>query len=421
MPHTRPEILVLAHRVPYPPDKGDRIRTFNILKFLSRRVQIHLACLADEPVEPQILTALSAYCARIATVPVGSMGRWGRALLSFARGRTVTEGAFHVPELVRLIRTWSRDCRFDVTFASSSSMTPYLRAPETREIPAVVDLVDVDSQKWFDYAQSCRGPRSWLYSLEGQRLRRLEVDIARWARAVTLTADAEATLYRQFCPHGPTHAITNGVDLEYFRANPEGIDTEQSDSCVFVGALDYRPNVDGAVWFCREVWPQVLSRCPTARISLVGRRPTPEVRALHTLPGVTVVGQVPDVRPYLTRAAVTVVPLRLARGVQNKVLESLAMARATVASPQPLAGLAAKPDVHLIRAETPAEWVKALVRLFGDPHRRRQLGLAGRSYVEEYHNWDRCLEPFANLFGLHPNLPDRHQGASEYVSAALEL
>jgi sugar transferase (PEP-CTERM/EpsH1 system associated) len=396
----RPNILFLAHRVPYPPDKGDRIRSFHLLQFLSERAAVHLACLADEPVEPGVREVLSAHCLRSAVVPVGKMGRWSRALEALARGRTATEGAFHVPELYRVVRAWAAECRFDGVVATASSLTPYLRRPELQAVPAVVDFVDVDSQKWLDYAQVSGGLWAWLYRLEGRRLRRLETDVARWARAVTLVAEAEAALYRQFCPDGPVHVVTNGVDLEYFEPPAEACGGEESAGCVFVGALDYRPNVDGAVWFCREVWPQVRSRCPTARLSLVGRRPTPEVRRLATLPGVTVVGQVPDVRPFLARAAVTVVPLRIARGVQNKILESLAMGKATVASPQPLAGLQAEPGIHLLAAATPAEWVEALVSLFGDPQRRRQLGNAGRRYVEEHHRWGQCLAPFGPLLGL---------------------
>jgi sugar transferase (PEP-CTERM/EpsH1 system associated) len=400
----QPNVLFLAHRVPYPPDKGDRIRSFNILKFLSQRAAVHLACLADEPVAPETLEALSAHCVRLAVVPVSEMGRWGRTLWALARGRTATEGAFHVPQLRRVVRTWTESCRFDVVFATASSLTPYLRRPELRAVPAVVDLVDVDSQKWLDYAETSRGPRAWLYRLESRRLRRLEMGVARWARAVTLVAEAEAALYRQFCPDGPTYAVTNGVDLEYFKPQPEDAgEREDNAGCVFVGALDYRPNVDGAVWFCREVWPQVLSRCPRAQLALVGRKPAPEVRCLAALHGVSVVGQVPDVRPYLAKAAVTIVPLRIARGVQNKVLESLAMAKATVASPQPLAGLKAEQGIHLLAATTPAEWVAALVDLFSNPQRRRHLGRAGRRYVEEHHHWERCLAPFAALLGLPAN------------------
>jgi glycosyltransferase involved in cell wall biosynthesis len=158
--------------------------------------------------------------------------------------------------------------------------------------------------------------------------------------------------------------------------------------------------VDGICRFCREVWPEVRRRHSDAEICLVGRRPAPEVRRLAGLPGVTLVGQVPDVRPHLDGAAVAVVPLRIARGVQNKVLEAMAMGKATVASPQAMAGLRAEPGVHAMAASSPSEWAEAVVRLLGDESLRRSLGGAGRRYVEAHHNWDRCLGPFAPLIGL---------------------
>jgi sugar transferase (PEP-CTERM/EpsH1 system associated) len=272
-------------------------------------------------------------------------------------------------------------------------MVPYLRRAELRDVPAVIDLVDVDSQKWFDYAAGRRGPKAWLYRTEGRRLRQLEQGLPTWARAVTLVSTGEAALYRRFCAPGPVHAVTNGVDLDYFHLLPPS----SEPACVFVGALDYHPNVDGVCWFGAQVWPELRRRQPDARLYLVGRRPAPAVQRLAELPGVEVVGPVPDVRPYLQRAAVAIVPLRIARGVQNKVLEALATGRAAVVSPEALAGLQAEPGVHLLSAATPREWVEATLRLLGDAELRRQLGRAGRQYVEENHCWDRCLDALLPL------------------------
>lgn len=213
---------------------------------------------------------------------------------------------------------------------------------------------------------------------------------------MTLVSDEEAELYGRCCPGGAAHAITNGVDLEYFRPRPGGLER----GCVFVGALDYRPNVAGIGRFCEEVWPEVRRRDPGATIRLVGRRPAPEVRRLARRPGVEVVGQVPDVRPYLEQAAVVVVPLWIAPGVQNKVLEALAMAKPVVASPGALAGLRARAGAHLLSASTAVEWADAVTRLASDPDLRRRIGAEGRRYVEANHRWDHCLGAFAPLLGL---------------------
>jgi sugar transferase (PEP-CTERM/EpsH1 system associated) len=385
-----------VHRVPYPPDKGDRIRSFHLLKSLAQRAAVHLACLADEPVDEAVLTSLQRYCEQVAVIRLRPWLRWGRALWSLVRGHTVTEGAFSSPALRRTLRCWTRQTRYRACLVSASSMVPYLRLPELRDIPAVVDLVDVDSQKWLDYAALGRGPRAWLYRTEGRRLRRLEQSLPSWARAVMLVGEAEAQLYRQFCADGPVRAITNGVNLDYFQPRPQA----NEHGCVFVGALDYHSNVDGVTWFCREVWPEVRRRRPKLRLALVGRRPVPAVGRLAEVPGVDVVGQVPDVRPHLASAAVNIVPLRLARGVQNKVLEALAMGKATVASPQACQGLGTTPGVQLLAASSSPEWVEVILRLVDDPALRQQLGSAGRRYVEDYHRWDRCLEPLGSLLGL---------------------
>ncbi|HEX8201009.1 MAG TPA: TIGR03087 family PEP-CTERM/XrtA system glycosyltransferase [Isosphaeraceae bacterium] len=385
-----PCILYLTHRLPYPPDKGDRIRNYHVLDWLSRRYAVHLACLADEPVGRGAIEHLRGVCARVAIVRVGGWARRLGALTALVQGRTATEGAFAVPRLRAVLRRWSHQTPFAAALASTSGLAPYLRMEELRAVPAVVDLVDVDSQKWLDYAAAGRGPRAWLHALEGRRVRDLERNIAGWARAITLVSRAEAELYRRACGPGPVHAITNGVDLDYFRPDPDAGDEEPS--CVFVGALDYRPNVDAVVWFCREVWPAIRGRQPRAHFALVGRQPAPEVRRLAALPGVELVGQVPDVRPHVARAAVVIAPLRMARGVQNKVLEALAMAKPTVASPQAVTGLNVAPGIHVQLASTPTEWVEVIGQLWEEPEARRSLGAAGRQYVEQHHRWDRCLD-----------------------------
>jgi sugar transferase (PEP-CTERM/EpsH1 system associated) len=272
-------------------------------------------------------------------------------------------------------------------------MVPYLQLPELRCVPAIVDLVDVDSQKWFDYAAAGRGPRRWLFRTEGKRLRRLEQGLPSWTCGVAVTTRVEAELYESFAGAGTARVVANGVDLDYFQpAEPAA-----EPVCVFVGALDYRPNVDGVVWFCRHVWPGLRARRPDTRLMLVGRRPAPAVLALAGQPGVEVVGQVPDVRPYLRRAAVAIVPLQIARGVQNKVLEALAMAKAVVASPQSVAGLQTEPGVHLRTAAAAADWTAIVLDLLANENERRRLGTAGRRYVLEHHRWETCLEPLGTL------------------------
>lgn len=391
----RRNLLYVVHRVPYPLDKGDRIRAFHLLRYLARQANVYLACLADEPVPAETLAVLRRYCHRLAVVPLGPT-RWMRAMLSLLRGRTVSEGVFQAPALASVIRDWTLDTTFDASIASSSAVSPYLRLPAVQDVPAIVDLVDVDSQKWLDYASAGRGWRSWLYRTEGRRLRALEQPMPEWAHAVTLVSEAEAAIYRRFCSTGHVRAVVNGVDLDYFQPRP----VAEEPACVFVGALDYRPNVDAVCWFAETVWPSIHGRIAGSKLWLVGRRPTAAVRELARYPGIEVIGSVADVRPWMARAAAVIAPLRIARGLQNKVLEALAMGKAVIASPPALAALHLRPGKHCLRAASPSAWIKGVTRLLRNERLRGRLGSAGRRYVEEHHHWDRCLEPLGELLGL---------------------
>ncbi len=382
-------VLFLTHRVPFPPDKGDRIRTYHLLRQMAPRGRVWLGCLADEPVPPETLSALDGLCERVAAVPVGRRARWAKAALSLATGASLSEGLFRSRELSRVLRQWAAEVKFDVVVASSSALGPYLRDSALRDVPAVVDLIDVDSQKWLDFAAASRPPKKWLYRLEAARVRKAEKALAGRVRAASVVSRAEADVYDSFTHPGAATVATNGVDLAYFAPTA----CEEQPALAFVGALDYLPNEDAAVWFVREMWPAIRARFPAAEFRIIGRNPTPAVRALAAVPGVNLVGQVPDVRPFVASAEVVVVPLRLARGVQNKVLEAMAMGKAVVAAPASLAALQTVPGVHLLSASAPREWIDSVCGLLAEPARREQLGVAARQFVEQHHHWEHCLQP----------------------------
>jgi polysaccharide biosynthesis protein PslH len=367
-----------------------------------------LACLADEPVSKECHRVLESMCQRVAVAPLSPRLRWLKGLASLARGRSATEGLFFSQELARVIQRWAEDTQYDITLAFCSSMAPYLNVGRLRRVPCVVDLVDVDSQKWFDYAGQARRPASWLFRLEGRRVRKLEQQVAGHSQAVVVVSSAEADLLRVFCPDSPVHPISNGVDLDHFRPvdRQDAADSAATQlECVFVGALDYRANVDGATWFCREVWPQVHAQYPEAKFVLVGRRPDPQIRGLAKQPGVELVGEVADVLPYLQRARLVVVPLRIARGIQNKVLEAMAAGKAVIASPQALEGLNVVPGKQVCQADEPVEWFSAITKLLRDDRERRRLGAAARAFVCQHHRWDSCLRPLEVLLGLSEETP----------------
>ncbi len=390
-----PRVVYLTHRVPYPPDKGDRIRNYHVLRELSRHARVWLAALADEPVTPDQTARLNELCERVALVPhPRSLARAGLSLLT---GRSMSEGLFNSAALDALLAGWRKEADFAASLVSASSLAPYQRRNGWADVPAFVDLVDVDSQKFFDYAAAAGVPKRWLFSLEGGRVRKLEKELCEWAKGVFLVSAAEVKLFDGFTAPGTATTATNGVDLDYFGPQP---DVKPELACAFVGALDYPPNVDAAVWFAGEIWPRVRAVHATAEFRVIGRTPAPAVLRLHGKGGVSVVGQVPDVRPHVASAAVSVCPVRIARGLQNKVIEAMAMAKPTVASPPAVAALKVELGRDVLCATTADEWVRTLVDLLGDPARQAELGANGRKYVEEHHHWDKCLRPMVKKMGL---------------------
>ena len=367
----RPRVLYLTHRTPWPPDRGDRIRTWNILKFLSTRADVDLVCLADEPVSQTTRMALEKVTRRLAIVPHSGKGRYVRGALSLARGRTVTEGLFESSTLSSVIRQWAQGTTYTATLASSSGIARCLQCPELEGVRhSWVDLIDVDSQKLLDYSKSSRFPMSMVYALEGRRLRELEIQLAKTCDRLLVVSDAERKLLTAFCADAPVQAIGNGVDTDYFAQATREVTPH---SCCFVGVLNYLPNSDAVTWFSDNVWPKVLKSYPDAVFRIVGKSPPKEVLALNQRPGIEVIGPVPDVRPWLHQSSCVVVPLRIARGVQNKVLEAMACGRPIVCSPEPLKGLAVDPGLQLLKATSVEQWVAHISRVFSDPCRAEEL------------------------------------------------
>jgi len=390
-PTDRPRVLYLTHRVPYPPDKGDRIRNFHVLRQLAQRARVWLIALADEAVTAETTIALQSLCERVELIPVSRNAQKCRAITSALLGGSLTEGVFCSPRVLSLARKWTGEAGFTAAIVSASGLAPYL--PKLRIPSSFVDLVDVDSQKWFDFAAATGVPKRWLYQFEGNRVRKLERDLLKWSKAVFLVSPAEAAMYDTFTHSGAATVATNGVDLDYFIPD---WNLPTKPACAFVGAMDYLPNVDAAIWFANEVWPRIRAEIPDAEFRVIGRKPTPAVLQLASLPGVTIVGPVPDVRPFVADCAAVVVPMRLSRGLQNKVLEALAMGKAVVAAPPALAALQTISGTHLLAAESVDDWVSAVVGLLRSPDRQHELGRAGREFVERHHHWENCLSPLLN-------------------------
>jgi sugar transferase (PEP-CTERM/EpsH1 system associated) len=398
--------LFLAPRIPYPPDRGDRIRSWHLLRFLAERGAVDLACLSDEVATSAQSSTLHSVCRRVAICRTRSPRAW-QALKSLALGRSATEGVFNSQKLHRTVKQWTTNEKYDLVFVYCSSMTQYVEALAIQRRNVLIDLVDVDSCKWQAYESQHRGWRSRLFSIEQNRVERLERRAAELSSHLLVTTDDEARSMREIVPDAAISVIGNGVDLDYFGG--VGSLSPQS-TCIFTGVLDYPPNVQAVCWFVSKVWGQVKERVPDGRFLIVGRHPTQVVRQLALIPGVEVHPDVPDVRPYLKQSRVVVAPLQVARGIQNKVLEGMAARRAVVASSQAALGIGARSGMEIVTVCDTSEWASSLIRLFNDTTLCEQLASAGRRFVETHHAWADVLRPLEYL------LPTaRYRGSEENV------
>ncbi|HKQ75706.1 MAG TPA: TIGR03087 family PEP-CTERM/XrtA system glycosyltransferase [Blastocatellia bacterium] len=405
------KLLYLAHRIPYPPKKGDKIRSYHELRaLLERGHEVHLFAFADDLNDLNYQVDLARMCASVEIVPLRRAGAGARALINLASRRSLSLGYFGSRKFRRLVDRAVSDHDFDAVFVYSSTMAQYV--PRRLASRTVVDLVDIDSEKWSDYAGRANRLMSRLYSIESKRLREYEYKtVTRFANTIVTTRREAALLDRldEFTRRARLRVIANGVDLDYFQPSTQPPDTI-SPRLVFIGAMDHFANAEGARYFAEEVFPLIRSRESRAKFSIIGANPTAEVKKLARHPGVTVTGFVPDVRPYLREATVCVVPLRIARGAQNGVLEAMAAGKVVIASPESVAGLRVVDGEELIIAETPERFADAALDVIRDASLRESLEIRARHLVEAEHNWKPLLQKLVELVetvGRNQNKPGK--------------
>jgi sugar transferase (PEP-CTERM/EpsH1 system associated) len=380
------KILYICHRFPFPPKRGGKIRPFNMIKHLSQKHQVTVASLVRSDDEAREGEGLADHCAQFAMVRVKAPIQ---ALRMIARLPTFTPssmGYFYSSELASRIGELLARNRFDLIFVHCSSVAPYVAG--VQGIPKILDFGDMDSQKWLEYARYKPFPLSLGYRLEGIKLTRAEKRLARRFDMCTATTHAEWRTLERYGTGMPSDWFPNGVDSNYFQPSGEAHDPE---TIAFVGRMDYYPNQECMFDFCARVMPVLRAKRPELKLLIVGADPTPAVRRLGNFPGVTVTGSVPDVRPYLHRSALMVVPLNIARGTQNKVLEAMASGLPVVASRSAAGGVDAKDKEHFLVASTPEEYAAAILRLIEDPAERQRLARAGRERMLSNHAWDQSM------------------------------
>jgi sugar transferase (PEP-CTERM/EpsH1 system associated) len=375
-------IFFVCQRVPFPPDRGDKIVTFHEIRHLAQHHEVHVFCLADGGADLGNVPDLRRYAASVTAVAVGKARSRLRALAALVRGRALSVAAYRENRLHREIARQCNALNPDLVVVFSGNVAQY--AEPFIAVPRIMQFHDLDSLKWTQYADRAGFASRWLYRIEARRLLAYERAIAHSYSQALVCTEAERRDFERLFPGVPVSLVGNGVDLDYFRSSGAA---KRPGSIVFTGVMDYFPNVDAMRWFCEVVLPLVQREIPHAQLTICGSRPSATVRRLAKRPGVQVTGWVPDTRPYLDAAEVFVAPLRIARGVQNKVLEALAMELPCVASTAAWRGTAIPAGAGLLVADQPQDFATLVVRVLRDAAFRADMARQARAVAETHFRW----------------------------------
>lgn len=400
-------ILFICHRIPYPPNKGDKIRSFNFIRHLAATHEIHLAFMVDNKEDRKNIKPLKKFSKNIFYETISPKTKkvtsTFQALLTC---QPVSIPYFYSRALQHKIDNFLDNNPIDTVFCFSSPTAEYLYRSRhydntIKNACKIMDFVDVDSHKWRQYAATNMQPLRWLYTREARLLLQYEKKIADSFQHTLLVSEAEKKLLNQYFPTSNTTAIGNGVDLQHFSpvsnidaVNNRTAERPRSYTIVFTGAMDYWPNIDGVKWFANDIFPIIRENIPGIQFQIVGSNPSPEVKALEKIEGVSVTGFVTDIREYIAAAEVCVIPLRIARGIQNKVLEAMSMGKAVVCSPEAMEGIAAVPGKDLVTAEDSTSFAQAVIQLLKNKNLQQTLEHKARICMEKNYSWPAKL---ANL------------------------
>ena len=392
-------ILFLAHRTPYPPNKGEKIRAFHLLSHLAKSHEVTLLYWVDDPDDLNHTPLLRSLCrGRVIPIRLNRSLAMLRASLSWLTGRSLTEGFYGSKLFEKELNNVLSGQTFDAVFVFSSAVALYAKNLDC--VTKIVDFVDVDSDKWGQLARVSSFPRSFLFRVEQQRLSRFEISISKWSSVSLFVSRVEAELFKQIGGKGRIEFLSNGTDLELRRLPLEHIPFHvgganrvrqlNAPTLVFVGTMDYYPNIDAVRFFVEEIFPLIRQKFSQASFEIIGRRPTKSVQRLNKIDGIRVVGEVSDVRSYLVRADLSVAPMRIARGVQNKVLEAMAVGVPVVATPLAIEGIEVRDGEDVLVGSSREEFAAQVTRLLTDSELRRALTKKAWNKMNQFYNW-HCI------------------------------
>jgi polysaccharide biosynthesis protein PslH len=385
-------ILFLSQRVPYPPNRGDKITSWRLVERMSRTHDVRCIAFAHGKADMEAAEELERR--GISTTPIPYHDRWKKiaSLPLLLTRKPLTLGVYGSRKLqaeVDALADWA-----DLYYAYSSSMSAFVEKYDSK--PRVMHLGELDSDKWRQYSERTRFPMSWLYRREWHTLFEFERRIALAVDENVLCTPLEEKIFREQIPGASSTVLRNGVDLEAFRPARE---KAEEGHLVFTGVMNYYPNVDGCIWFANEILPRIRERIPGARFTIVGAHPTPEIEALSALDGVTITGFVDSVTDWLDRAAIAIAPLRIARGIQNKVLEAMASGLPVVGTTSATQGVGGQAGRDFLLADDVTAFADHVCSLLEDTERAAELGRAARTFVEENYDWEVVFQHLDVVIG----------------------
>lgn len=381
------KILYVCHRFPFPPKRGGKIRPFNMIRHLhASGHEVTVCSLTRSPDELEEAQGIAPYCSAFFSGGVSEPVQYARMIARLPTPAPSSMGYFRSGALHTRIGRLLSGQRWDLIFVHCSSVAQYVE--RVTGVPKILDFGDMDSQKWLEYAHYKPWPLSWGYRFEGTKMLAAEKRLARRFDLCTATTRAEWQTLDDYGTGAASDWFPNGVDADFFSPTDGRYDAE---TISFIGRMDYYPNQECMTRFCREVWPLLKSSRPAMKLSIVGADPSPAIRDLGRLPGVTVTGSVPDVRPHIRASALMVAPLAIARGTQNKILEAMAMGVPVVTSSAAAGGVDAEPERHFLVADTAADIAAAVLRVVDNADERARLAAAGRERMLSNHAWPRSM------------------------------
>jgi glycosyltransferase involved in cell wall biosynthesis len=425
-------ILFLAHRIPFPPDKGDKIRSYQVLKHLAARHEVHLVCLIDNRRDLLAAEELRRALPRLVYEELRPVPQRLRMLTALYQGKPLTVAYFYLPRLQRKLDALLGRERFDALFVYSSTMAEYVR--DTKIPRRIMDFCDLDSQKFKQYAGAVAPPLAWLYRFEGNRLARYECEAAQRFEHVLFINAGERLLFEQNGGGNNTALMSNGVDFARYEDSKTeasadnsplegGVVRNKHDAAfektpwanntpltplqggiaarpylAFTGAMDYTPNIDAAHWCAREIFPKVRAAVPESEFYIIGGNPTHKIRKLHDpKSGIHVTGYLPDLRHLLKGARVFIAPMRIARGMQTKILEAMACGVPVVTSAQAASGIGARDGEQVLIADSALDYARQTLRLLNDVKERERLRQGAFALLRANFDWEKNLAVLEQL------------------------